>query len=167
MAGYDWNKGKSNNAVNAEVEGLVLAGAISKKLKCKAAFIEKNAPSQEWHHVSGWFNHKKYFDEKRVLQWWEKHGKTLWEQEEAIIKEKTETVGQIKTIRFKHWIDKKHRFLCECEAKIVKFGAISEFEIVSDVRKFVYDKKKKALINDGLVYGYPKGEIIRKKIEIT
>ena len=79
--GYDWEKGKSNNALDAENKGLLLAGKVAKEFNCTAEFIQQNAPYEEWHHVSGWFNKKRYFKSETVQFWWNAKGQKLWEQE--------------------------------------------------------------------------------------
>jgi hypothetical protein len=67
MAGYNWNRGKSNNAVNAESNGLMTATTMAKYLKkWFSGITSKNikaimSPS-EWHHTSKFYNETDYYD---------------------------------------------------------------------------------------------------------
>ena len=85
MAGYDWSRGKSNNAVDAEYCGKfpksnITASLLKKydiplKLKDVKKLIELNIfISSEWHHTSSKFN-ETYFYDMELL-------KTMCEDEE-------------------------------------------------------------------------------------
>lgn len=69
MAGYNWSKGKSNNAVAAESNGIVPASQFAKFVKrfkayrgCTAADVKKAFTRTEYHHTSKFFNSTDYFD---------------------------------------------------------------------------------------------------------
>lgn len=60
MSGYDWNAGKSNNAVDAEDRGLLKKSQLSAWQK---RAIDVGAVSaKEWHHTSKFFNKTNYYD---------------------------------------------------------------------------------------------------------
>ena len=69
MTGY-YGYSKSNNAIQAEQNGLRtasnLAKYLSKKYKkykgCTAKDISDNIHPEEWHHSSSWFNKVNYYD---------------------------------------------------------------------------------------------------------
>lgn len=73
MAGYDWDEGKSNNAVSAEEQGLLTLAQIKAPALAAAGitlpvafarWLAKNEywPAAEWHHTSSFFNQTNYFD---------------------------------------------------------------------------------------------------------
>jgi uncharacterized delta-60 repeat protein len=62
MAGYDEQRGKSNNAVDAERENRFPASTLAKKLGVSTEAIRKTLESSEWHHTSGWYNETNYYD---------------------------------------------------------------------------------------------------------
>lgn len=73
MAGYDWDRGKSNNAVIAEMDGLVVKSRITNGwlatngIDEKAAFVKwlikmGRISFSEWHHTSKFFNETPYYD---------------------------------------------------------------------------------------------------------
>jgi hypothetical protein len=62
MAGYNWQRGKSNNAVDAERDNCFPASTLAKKLGVSAEAIRKTLEPSEWHHTSGWFNETNYYD---------------------------------------------------------------------------------------------------------
>ena len=105
--GYDWDAGKSNNAVYAEEEGLLNATNLSKKLKINSAFLLESAPYEEWHHTSSKFNETKYFNIEKVKEWFEKHGKHLY----AIwLRDKEAEKGEYKAICSEEWFEKEYCF---------------------------------------------------------
>ena len=74
MAGYNWRKGKSNNAVQAESDGKLVATSFAryvrrwKSLKgCVAADIKEACEASEWHHSSKYYNSVAYYDPVEVL----------------------------------------------------------------------------------------------------
>jgi hypothetical protein len=166
--GYDWDKGKSNNALSAEDKGLLLAGAIANELKCSTEFVQDNAPYEEWHHVSGWFNKKRYFKLENVQKWWSLKGEKLWEMEKAIIESNLAKTGSVCTIRFNEWKDRKTVYTCECKAYIIKQGKkISTLEIKSDVWYVVFSKSDSKYIRFEKNENYKIGDQIKKKIEFV
>jgi len=73
MAGYDWSQGKSNNAVSAERDGLMVATAAAKWARqslglagCTAKDIATVVPASEWHHTSKRFNRVNYYDSAEI-----------------------------------------------------------------------------------------------------
>jgi hypothetical protein len=66
MAGYDWDAGKSNNAVAAEEAGLVTASVLAKRLGVDAKAIKDNLRYAEWHHSSAMYNKVEYYDPEAV-----------------------------------------------------------------------------------------------------
>ena len=61
MAGYNWNEGKSNNAVYAENNGLKTATQLSKELGVSPSAIKAMLEPTEWHHTSTYFNKTDYY----------------------------------------------------------------------------------------------------------
>ncbi len=78
MAGYNWFAGKSNNAVAAEAEGLVV------KSKLTAAWLQAHGIEEtvgfikfliqagkiyptEWHHTSKFFNRTDYYSAEDII----------------------------------------------------------------------------------------------------
>ena len=75
MAGYDWKAGKSNNAVAAEKDGLMVASKLAAVVKrhrrfrgCTAADVAAVLPASEWHHSSKFFNEVNYYDPAVLLE---------------------------------------------------------------------------------------------------
>ena len=78
MAGYNWFAGKSNNAVAAEEEGLVVKSKITTAwlqahgIAEKVGFIKfliqagKIYPT-EWHHTSKFFNRTDYYSAEDII----------------------------------------------------------------------------------------------------
>lgn len=79
MAGYNWFAGKSNNAVAAEAEGLVV------KSKLTAAWLQAHGIDEkvsfikflirggivvaaEWHHTSKFFNRTDYYSAEEIIE---------------------------------------------------------------------------------------------------
>jgi hypothetical protein len=69
MSGYDWQNGKSNNAVDAEENGIMPASKIAAAVKrfrrfrgCTAADVKTALRRSEWHHTSKAFNRTDFFD---------------------------------------------------------------------------------------------------------
>lgn len=79
MAGYNWRAGKSNNAVAAEAEGLVV------KSKLTAAWLQTHGIEEtvgfikfliqagkicptEWHHTSKFFNRTDYYSAEEIIE---------------------------------------------------------------------------------------------------
>lgn len=79
MAGYNWRAGKSNNAVAAEAEGLVV------KSKLTAAWLKAHGIAEgvgfikfliqagkicptEWHHTSKFFNRTDYYSAEEIIE---------------------------------------------------------------------------------------------------
>ena len=79
MAGYNWRAGKSNNAVAAEAEGLVVKSKLTAAwLKARGieetvGFIKfliqagKICPT-EWHHTSKFFNRTDYYSAEEIIE---------------------------------------------------------------------------------------------------
>jgi hypothetical protein len=79
-AGYNHDKWKSNNAVEAEEEGRMNATKLSKILKVPSAFILDHVPSSEWHHTSSKYNKTKYYDVDEAKEFMSGKGKKLYEK---------------------------------------------------------------------------------------
>lgn len=60
--GYDYKKGKSVNAVNAESNGLYPLSFISNELGLEPETIKKHFKPKEWHHTSIAYNRTYYYD---------------------------------------------------------------------------------------------------------
>jgi hypothetical protein len=166
--GYNWDKGKSNNALSAENKGLLLAGAVAKVLKCSAKFIQQKAPYEEWHHVSGWFNKKKYYNLEKVKEWWSVSGKSLWEKEQVIVEDNLSKTGTECLIRFSEWINRKTVNRYECNAFIIsQKGTVSSFEIRSEVWLVVYNKTDKKYMRTVIDSKFLPGIRLNKKIEFV
>jgi hypothetical protein len=61
MAGWNNKKGKSNNAVNAEQQGMMNATKLSKLIKVSSIAITRFMQPLEWHHTSRFFNQTNYY----------------------------------------------------------------------------------------------------------
>lgn len=80
MAGYDWSKGKSNNAVWAEEEeGMrtkskitakwLREGGINEKVGFVKFLIKANRiRATEWHHTSKYFNETSYYSKEDIAE---------------------------------------------------------------------------------------------------
>lgn len=68
MAGYA-GFSKSNNAVSAELEGLLPATAAARELRVPAGFIRDEVAPDEWHHTSKMFNATNYYRVAEVREW--------------------------------------------------------------------------------------------------
>ena len=79
MAGYDWSKGKSNNAVWAEEEGMrtkskitakwLREGGINETLGFVKFLIKANRiRATEWHHTSKYFNETSYYSTEDIAE---------------------------------------------------------------------------------------------------
>lgn len=66
-AGYDWDAGKSRNAVSAEEEGRYNATQLAKILKVNSRAVKEYLRTAEWHHTSGKFNKTPYYDEPLLI----------------------------------------------------------------------------------------------------
>jgi hypothetical protein len=166
--GYNWDEGKSNNALEAEEKGLLLAGPIAKIFGCTTEFIQYNAPYEEWHHVSGWFNKKRYFRQENVQRWWLAGGQQLWEQEKAVLDQNLSKTGTVCTIRFNEWENRKTVNNYECEALIIKQGKrLTSFEIRSEVWLLAFRKSDRKYIRLQIEPGHKPGDILNKKIEFV
>lgn len=166
--GYNWEEGKSNNALDAEQKGLLLAGAVAKQLGCTTEFIQFNAPYEEWHHVSGWFNKKRYFKLENVQSWWNLKGKDLWTIEKQRIDADLAKTGSVCTIRFSEWINRKTVEEFECDALIIKQGKkLCSFEIRSDVWLIQYSKADKRYYRTEKQGKFKIADTMNKKIEFV
>jgi hypothetical protein len=79
MAGYNWHAGKSNNAVAAEAEGLVVKSKLTASwlkahgIEETVGFIKfliqagKICPT-EWHHTSKFFNRTDYYSAEEIIE---------------------------------------------------------------------------------------------------
>lgn len=79
MAGYNWRAGKSNNAVAAEAEGLVVKSKLTAAwlkahgIEETVGFIKfliqagKICPT-EWHHTSKFFNRTDYYSAEEIIE---------------------------------------------------------------------------------------------------
>lgn len=79
MAGYNWEAGKSNNAVSAEENGRMPKSKIKKEhlrefginisLTDLKLLIDNNyVRTREWHHTSGYFNRTEFFDLQEISE---------------------------------------------------------------------------------------------------
>lgn len=73
MAGY-FDFSKSNNAVIAENEGLMVASDLAKKLKrflkgIDATIVNDVIPEREWHHTSKFYNQCNYYSYDDALEY--------------------------------------------------------------------------------------------------
>ena len=79
MAGYNWRAGKSNNAVAAETQGLVVKSKITADwlkahgIKEKVSFIKflirgGIIVAEEWHHTSKFFNRTDYYSAEVITE---------------------------------------------------------------------------------------------------
>lgn len=79
MSGYNWRAGKSNNAVAAETQGLVVKSKITAAwlkahgIKEKVGFIKflirgGIIVAEEWHHTSKFFNRTDYYSAEVITE---------------------------------------------------------------------------------------------------
>lgn len=63
MAGYDYCRGRSQNAAAAEDNGLMLAGTIAQEMgrRVKAKHVEQVLHRVEWHHVGAAYQARNYY----------------------------------------------------------------------------------------------------------
>lgn len=109
MAGYNWEAGKSNNALDAEGRGLMNATNTAKAVRragfagVTSAFITNYAPSTgEWHHTSSKFNETRYYDPNDVIEWLQ----TDWGEKTLIeFKEKKKAVKDKHTTGTVCWVE--------------------------------------------------------------
>ena len=66
MSGYQPDFSKSNNAVRAENDGLMVASDVSRKLKIPTVLIKQFCDHEEWHHTSKFYNAVEYYDPRTV-----------------------------------------------------------------------------------------------------
>ena len=66
MAGYNFHKWKSVNAVDAESRGLITAGELARRLGVSAAAVRECVRYAERHHVSARCNLIEYYDPARI-----------------------------------------------------------------------------------------------------
>lgn len=106
MPGYDWNKGKSNNAVYAELSGRVPKSKINASLlkqfdipltvKDTKKLIELDVfKSSEWHHTSKEFN-ETYFYDLEILKEMCDDEEEFAEAKRVLKEEKEEDAGKNK-----------------------------------------------------------------------
>jgi hypothetical protein len=104
MAGYDWSRGKSNNAVDAELEGKYPASVIARMLNVPSVVITKHCRSCEWHHTGKMYMETDYYDIDKVQEWL-----TTENAREAIAEYKTsleEKAYRNCSIKWTEWIRK-------------------------------------------------------------
>jgi len=65
MAGYDYGAWKSNNAVDAENNGLLKAGELAAALGVSSAAVRAHAIAKERHHVGGGYAMLAYYDRRQ------------------------------------------------------------------------------------------------------
>jgi hypothetical protein len=73
MSGYDWSKGKSNNAISAENDGKLPATQFAKWARkwfpgVVAQDVRIALVATEWHHSSKFFNRVDYYDKRDLLE---------------------------------------------------------------------------------------------------
>lgn len=69
MAGYDWEKGMSNNAVAAREQGLLPASQCARRIGVEAKFISANFSPVEYHHTGKYFNVTYFYSLEEVIAW--------------------------------------------------------------------------------------------------
>jgi len=78
--GYDWDFGKSNNAIYAEEKGLVNVTNLAKALKINSVFLKDFATAEEWHHTSGRFNKTNYYNIENIKEWLISYGNEKYKE---------------------------------------------------------------------------------------
>ena len=75
MAGYDWNSGKSNNAVDAEENGKLPLSRAVKSVARRTGIKQKDTRqfikwlgNCEYHHTSKFYNATEYYDADAVVR---------------------------------------------------------------------------------------------------
>jgi hypothetical protein len=86
MSGY-CGFSKSNRAARAEREGRFPASIIAKMLGVPCAYIKERIKTNEWHHLSGWYNCVDYYSFEDIQVWIEsEEGKSdlaQWKEEHS------------------------------------------------------------------------------------
>jgi hypothetical protein len=120
MAGYNWERGKSWNAVKAEEDGKMVASAWVKWLArfprykgLTADDIRTVVPACEWHHASKMFNRVEYLEAADIFE-----NREDLRERAALRKEFTAVVKAIESAG----IDTLH-YMTE-NAEIAEFGPI-------------------------------------------
>ena len=66
MAGYNFDSWKSNNACEAEAQGLLTAGRAAQALGVSRVALERAVRPHERHHVGGGYAFVAYYDLARL-----------------------------------------------------------------------------------------------------
>lgn len=112
MAGYDWGRGKSNNAVWAEEDGLMTATQCAKYLRdqgfkgCTSKAVKDLVPEKEWHHTSKFYNETSYYDPTVAAEYMAEH-LDGWKARQKQKKCSARTVTG--TIEWTEWVTKRER----------------------------------------------------------
>ncbi len=159
MAGFDFQRGKSNNAVQAEKEGLFPASKIASKLGIPTAFIKKKCKYAEQHHTSGkFFRLTEFYSLEKVKKLIStQEGETLFEQYREESKEarkisraqKPETFENC-DVGWREWKTKKRPVEFKVQAMMVTIKGQKATFTLSDgeVKRFFLRKKGFWFAND-------------------
>lgn len=105
MAGYNYQKGKSNNAVAAERRGLMTATQAAKAFGVEAKAISSLISSSEWHHSSSFYNEVNYYDPEDI----EENIKELRELSKKIKSERANTYCGVGSAKYLEWSGTRKR----------------------------------------------------------
>ena len=151
MAGYDWSRGKSNNAVSAEDDGGLMPLSKIKKVDIDSLGIDIALSEakllawhgywmpREWHHTSKFFNETDYYDLEDLKEIIEEEDYKSYLKE---IKEKKEDIFYAE-IEVKEFYKHGRRIIVDTERLLAE---IKDYNRVGDYCKFNDKRKKKTNI---------------------
>ena len=142
MAGYSWESGMSNSAVDCYNEGLMPAGKIG---KVPASLIKEYCEYREWHHTSSHFNMTEFYDREEVLatfgliesEEYEVNPEAVKALKEFNEQKKGKPLVLVSRFKYLEWGGtRKHPYASEVQAKgtITIKGLTATIEIENGVR---------------------------------
>lgn len=164
MAGYDWSKGKSNNAVWAEEkEGMrpkskitakwLREGGITEKLGFVKFLIKADRiMATEWHHTSKYFNETSYYSTEDIAEQLENLS-PIWREIYADPKLRNSSKRDIRrAFRFKNACERYNS--SDADIFDVRRGVVLIWPDINEV----------IIVNFTITIDWPGGQIIAKNI---
>lgn len=139
--GYDNNKGKSINALNAESKGLYPISFIASELGLEPETIKKHFKAREWHHTSFAYNRTYYYD----LEFIENSLTESIRKDNDEIKAYKELEKDFDNCFVQYRTKEKGRFVIKTieDAKVVLKGSTAKVRIpVPDTDQFVFESMR-------------------------
>lgn len=164
MAGYDWSKGKSNNAVWAEEEeGMRPKSKITAKWLREGGITEKvgfvkflikadRIMATEWHHTSKYFNETSYYSTEDIAEQLENLS-PIWREIYADPKLRNSSKRDIRrAFRFKNACERYNS--SDADIFDVRRGVVLIWPDINEV----------IIVNFTITIDWPGGQIIAKNI---